>query len=116
MIIAMTRVMTVVALYSQVMRLLLLSLIDSHKLCDIIIQISMPIIAIIEIPNKRHIEKLFAICHIVVNTKPNAPVVKAIATILLKLAIMFNGLFAKVIPLTSLNIPLERESDKYLKW
>ena len=84
MIIAMTRVMTVVALYSQVMRLLLLF--DRFPLCDIIIQISMPIIAIIEIPNKRHIEKLFAICHIVVNTKPNAPVVKAIATILLKLA------------------------------
>ena len=32
---------------------------------------------------------------------PNAPVVKAIATILLKLAIIFSGLFAKVIPLTS---------------
>ena len=46
---------------------------------------------------------------------PNAPVVKAIATILLKLAIIFSGLFAKVIPLTSRIIPRLREFDKYLK-
>lgn len=69
-----------------------------------------------EIPNKRHIENLSAICHIVVNTSLNAPVVKAMATMLLKLAIIFKGLFANVIPLTSLNIPLERELDKYLRW
>ena len=42
-------------------------------------------------------------------------VVNAIATILLKLAIIFNGLFANVIPLTRRNMPLERELDKYLK-
>ena len=112
MITAINNVITVVKLYKSVILLLLLCFVDSHKSCDIIIHSNIPSIAIIEMPNNRHIEKLLAICHMVVNIKPNAPVVKAMATMLLKLAIIFNGLLANVIPLTNLNMPLDLELDK----
>ena len=112
---AINKVMIVVKLYNITILLCLASFVDSHKPWDTIIQTSIPKIAMMEIPNNRHTEKSRPIFHMVEKINPNAPVVKAIATILLKLAIIFSGLFAKVIPLTSRIIPRLREFDKYLK-